>query len=149
MAHLGLSRNSQATPSVGRARRGGSSAQSSEVSNSACETFIAVLVNAIEEKPAAFLTHTGRIALDVPDDRSVTVRLGDGKEPLRWGADAEAELKLVTQQAVLRRILDGTVDAGAELASGALRLEGDLELLPPLFQLLERGRSMLSVRAGR
>ena len=149
MAHLGLSRSTQATPSVGRGRRSATGSQATDPSSSACETFIAVLVNAIEEKPGLFLTTKGRVALDVPDDRAVTVRFGDAKEPLRWGSDGDAELKLVTQQAVLRRILDGTVDAGAELASGALRLEGDIELLPPLFQMLERGRSMLSVRMGR
>jgi len=150
MAHLGLSLNSQdAAPSVGRARRGGAKAQAPVISDSACEAFIGALVNAFEEKPAAFLAQRGRIALDVADDRSVTVRFGDSKAPLEWGADTEAELRLVTRQAVLRQILDGTVDAEAELTSGALRLEGDIELLVPLFQLLERGRSMLSVRMGR
>lgn len=115
----------------------------------ALNAFIGAVAGAIEEKPAAFMRSKGRIALALSDDRSVTLRLGDAREPLRWEADPDAELKLRTSSPVLRRILDGSVDAPGELASGALALEGNIELLPPLFQLLERGKSMLAVRMGR
>ena len=148
MAHLGLAtttKDRKGGPAVGRARRKTSSA----VDAPASELFLSMVLHAIDEKPASFLDERGRIAIVMKDDKSFTVRLGDAKEPLAWGDDEEAELRLVTEQAVVKQILDGTVNAMRELTEGRLVIEGDIEVLPGLFRLLERGKSMVSLRAGR
>jgi len=111
--------------------------------------FIALVAQAIKDKPEMFLGLRGRIALDVSDDRSITVRFGDARQPFEWGAREDADLRLTLSKSVLSRVLDGTIDAASELTSGGLLVKGNIRLLPPLVRLLERGRTMLALRCNR
>jgi hypothetical protein len=116
---------------------------------SSLETFIVLAVRALCAKPAFFLGLRGRVALSMSDDRSITVCFGDAKAPFQMGAREDAELRLTMSNAVLGHILDGTIDAEAELESGALKVEGDVRLLESLARLIQSGRSLLAVRCGK
>lgn len=116
--------------------------------SSPSELFTQLIANAIEEKPAMFLSERGTVAFVVEGDRDFSVRYGNLKEPLAWGADQDADLRMTTDRAGLGRIIDGTIDAEQDISSGALRLEGNLEMLPLLFRLMERAQSMVELRAS-
>jgi hypothetical protein len=131
------------------ARRARPTADHAALGGSPAEVLSAVLAEGIEEKPELFLAHRGAVCFVVDGDRDFTVRYGDAEAPLAWGAAPEAGLRFVLDRDCLGRIVDGTIDAEAELGSGALRLEGDLALLPPLFTLIERAQGMVALRAGR
>ncbi len=112
------------------------------------EMFIAIVIKGIEEKKAMFLRKKGNVALDIEGDRSFTVRFGDSKEPVKEGVSEDADLTLSMGREILNKLVSGELDAGAELASGNLKVTGDIELLKKLFQLMEQGKNMLSLRAG-
>ncbi len=114
------------------------------------ERCAACLRNAIEEKPVSFLSKRGTIALHVFDDRSLTIRFGDKKKPIELDcADENADFRIDCSRAVFAQIVDGTIDAVAAIENGSLKLTGKMELLEELVILMERGKSMLSLRAGR
>ncbi len=116
---------------------------------SPCEVLTQILACGIEDKPAFFLGLEGNIAFDVDGDRSFVLRLGCPERPLMWGIDDTVGLRLGTDRGAIERMLDGQWDAQAELASGVLRLEGELDLLQPLVQILTQGQSALELRTGR
>lgn len=112
------------------------------------ELFTQALALGIDDKPGLFLGHRGVIAFRVAGDRDFSVRLGREDAPLAWGADEGATLTLALSRAGLGRLLSGGYDPKAELSSGALEIEGEVELLTPLVQLLTQGSSALALRAG-
>lgn len=113
------------------------------------ELFSQIVAAGIEEKPDLFLGLEGVVCLHVEGDRALAIRYGRSDEPLAWGADESAQLDIFTDRDGMGRIVNGTIDAEADLASGALRLEGDIDLIVPLFELVTRAQSMLSLRAGK
>lgn len=131
------------------ARMSRPAADHSQLGGSPAEVMSTVLAAGIEDKPALFLAHRGAVSFVIEGDRDFTVHYGDAEAPLAWGAQDDADLRFVCDRDCLGRVLDGTVDAEADLASGALRLEGDLALLPPMFNLIERAQGMVALRAGR
>ncbi len=116
---------------------------------SPCEVLTQLLAYGIEDKPAFFLGLEGNVAFEVDGDRSFVLRLGCPERPLEWGIDDTVGLRLSTDRAVIERLLHGQWDAQADLASGALRLEGELDLLQPLVQILTQGQSALELRTGQ
>lgn len=115
---------------------------------SPCRVLSAAIAAGIEDKPGFFMGLRGVVVFDVRGDRGLTIRLGATEAPIGWGDADDAGLRVSMDREALASMLDGTLDLRAQLASGRLALEGEVDLLRPIVQLLQAGRSALAVRSA-
>jgi hypothetical protein len=109
--------------------------------------FLAGLPAMIARQLEAFSLMRG-VAVFHVGERAWTVRFGDLERPVDDEIAADPDLEVSFSEPAFGAFLDETLDLGAALGSGELRVVGDASILGHLGVLLQPPQNPLSARLG-